>query len=175
MLTTVRVRFFRSHNKKYGKNLGGEEMEEVKIELTFEEVKKKILAGERDFRGAIIKGGLNLLNLRGATIKDSLGLDFRKATIHGHMDITEATISGDLDFAGAIIEGGLSLKKATIKGELDFEGAIIKGHLDLIGTTIEGNLYLSTKEGPTTIYVRKEMAQLVHWSAPRISLVIEQH
>jgi hypothetical protein len=41
-----------------------------------------------------------------------------------------------------------------------------------VEATIEGCLDLSFKEGPRKIYVSPEMAQLVHWSAPNVPLVV---
>ena len=73
---------------------------------------------------------------------------------------------------GATIDGDLDLEGATIKGSLNLSGATIKGSLYLEGATIEGCLDIFTKEGPGRIYVNPEQAQLVHWSAPNVPLVV---
>jgi hypothetical protein len=59
--------------------------------------------------------------------------------------------------------------------ELSAEEVIVKileSDLDFRGATIKDFLDLSTKEGPTKIYVDSKKAQLVHWAAPTVPLVV---
>ena len=54
----------------------------------------------------------------------------------------------------------------------NFSGTTIKGNLYLGGATIKGELNLTTKKGPTQIFVSPSMAQLIHWAAPTIPMVV---
>lgn len=87
-------------------------------------------------------------------------------------DLEGFTIEGTLDLGEAIIRGILDLGEVTIEGGLNLEGATIGSCLNLEGAIIEGTLNLSTKSGPTRIFVTPGLAQLVHWSAPTIPLVV---
>ncbi|MCD6500904.1 pentapeptide repeat-containing protein [bacterium] len=151
--------------------------------LSPEEVKRQIFEeGRSDFEEVIIiEGSLDLnglifdypeLNLTNVTIQGSLG--FNEATIKGNLWLIGATINGDLDLGRGIVNGVLNLDNATIRGNLYLPEATLKDVLSLEGTIIEGDLDLSTDKGPTRIYVDYRNAELVHFAAPTVSLIVKR-
>lgn len=130
----------------------------MKEELTAEEVGAEIRNGRTDFRGRTIKGELALVN---------------------------RTIDGNLLFKGAIFIGsGVRFNGTTVKGYLDFENAAFEQKiedpmssgtfLDITNIHVVGPIILAFKKPPTKIYVSPEIAELVHWAAPAVPLVVVQ-
>lgn len=72
----------------------------------------------------------------------------------------------------AIFLTALQAREKIAEGYLDLGGATIEGDLGLGGATIEGHMDLSFKKGPREIQVSPKQAQLVHWAAPTIPLVV---
>jgi len=130
------------------------------------------IKGFLDFSGAVIEGFLNFsgaiiegfLDLSGVTIRSFLNLI--TANIGGCLDIGEATIGGDLNLSGAIIEGFLDLSGVT------FEDQPCTSCLNLERVTIKSGLDLSFKKEPNKIFVSQDLAQIVHWAAPTVPLVV---
>jgi len=141
-----------------------------KKELTAREAEEGIEKGwGTDLKDKIIKGDLDLSV---ATIVG--GLHFKNVTIEGSLFLPEAIIKGDLWLEETIITGALLLHGATINGKLWLDRTFIEDFLNLEGATINNSLNLATRKGPTKIYVDEEMAQLVHFAAPNIPLVVKK-
>ena len=158
----------------------------------------KILSGEQttdprfitNLKGVTVNEWLHLdkktipgpfLNLKGIIIKGAISL--HRATIEGNFNLEEAVIESETDLIEAVVKGHLFFRKATFKGNvflgnavieggLFLDEAILEGALDLQGAVIKGSISLATRKGPSKIYVYRDMAELVHWAAPTIPLVM---
>ncbi|OHA67267.1 MAG: hypothetical protein A3C82_00185 [Candidatus Wildermuthbacteria bacterium RIFCSPHIGHO2_02_FULL_47_12] len=129
------------------------------------------VGGTVDLEGVTIKGDLNL---NSAVIKG--GLDLNRVTIEGNLFLQCARIGSGIDLRNATIKGDLILDEARVDGSLTLSGATIGGALHFTvfnNAVIKGGLDLTTKQGPVCIYVGKRCAQLVHWAAPSIPLVVD--
>jgi len=129
----------------------------MKEELTAEEVVAEVRSGYEDFRGRTIKGETTLSN---------------------------QIINGNLLFQGAVFTGSVHLNCAVIKGILDFENAVFEQKikdptssgtfLDMTNIQVTGCIILAFEKPPAKIYVSLEIAELVHWAAPTVPLVVVQ-
>jgi hypothetical protein len=143
-------------------------LEEKKV-LTADEVKKKILEGRGDFSNLIINGSSMFSE---ETIENTLV--FNGTIIKGELNFVKTIVRGSLYFREATVEDNIGFLETFITGILDFSRAVIKDSMFFRETTALGGIDLSTKNGPTKIYVSEEMAQLIHFSAPTIPLVIKK-
>jgi len=146
------------------------------VTLTQKEAVERLL--NRDHLENVIINGIRIPNwktdyavmMRKIICAGNITLD--GAVINGDVYIGKAVISGSLYLDGAEIEGNLTLSGISIGGNLGLGNASIKGNLYLNGATIKGVIKLATKRGPSMIFVSPDMAELVHWSAPTIPLVV---
>ena len=167
-----------------------------------EEVSKLIQEGKMPF-GAVVKFGLNLrekewhgnwLLNRISIVEGNLDLfkvivtgrlDLSHMIINGSLTLYEATIGsnsylGNMVIKGSLIaqraniDGALFLDYATIDGDLILEDSTIRDFLDLRGIKVHGTLNLATKKAPKMIIVSPDMAELVHFAAPTVPLVVNK-
>ena len=94
------------------------------------------------------------------------------AVINGTVYVRGAIIKGNLYLDSALIKGYLILSGTSVEGKLDLDGASIGGDLYLEKVAVKGSINLSFKSGPRKIFVSPDMAELVHWAAPIIPLVV---
>ncbi|TAN57405.1 hypothetical protein EPN15_04405 [Patescibacteria group bacterium] len=147
------------------------------IKLSENEAKEKLKKDARFEDDATIKETLYLYGWKedelilGGSIVYSNDLIIDTASI-GMIDLTGAIIEGNLEILCTSIKYDLELTNATIAGELDLEGTSFGGDLYLCGIKVYGTINLNTESGPRKIFVSPDMAELVHWSAPTIPLVV---
>lgn len=125
--------------------------------LTPNEAKKLILADKEIPRGAIIDGDLVLVEQ-----------NFTEDTI---IKLDEVIVNGSLDISKTAIKA-LILRKTHIKGMFLCRETLIQDFLDIRNTKIDEHINLTFRKNPKEIYVSKELAEIIHLSAPTTPLVI---
>jgi len=128
-----------------------------------------IVKQKLDLSGSTVKGRLSLTNM----IIDGF-LNLEKINIKSTLYLIGITVTGNLILKEANIGGHLELANAMIGGDLNLEDAIIGEELDLRGINIGGNLNLTTKKRLKRILVSETMAQLVHFAAPTVPLIVDR-
>ena len=103
-----------------------------------------------------------------------LPVDLKGKTIVGDLDIYGETIERFVDLANTTVKGDLNFGNTTFKRGLSLSGAIVEGILNAGGMIFKKVIDLSTKEGPKKIWVDQKNAQMMHWAAPNIPLVIRK-
>ena len=120
----------------------------------------------------IIEGNIDL---SGQTIESELNLF--DSEIRGYLNLSMTIIKGGVWISSTEIKGYLDLRQAKIEGDLSLrgiDGSTLHNELLLEGVSIRGYLNLAAKKGPTVIYVEPEIAEIVHWAAPNIPIVVRQ-
>lgn len=117
--------------------------------------------------GIVVCGSLGL---QGTTIRQNL--NFERALIKGDMSLANADIGGRAFLVAAQFGGSMDLSCAVVRDVLDLGGTNVVGNLDLSGAILNGLNFcgLEVSEG---IIVDEKMAQLVHFSAPNIPLMVK--
>lgn len=150
-------------------------------------------AGDRILSGAPILEGTTItdtLHLEGKTIKGDvnlIGVNFEHLVFKNmkldSLDLSGSTFKSGLGFTKVSFNDYLCLEKIMTGSSLTIEGTTIEGFLNLnyslIGsfmhffeTSVLGNIFFAFKKGPAYILVNERMAQLIHWSAPNVPLVV---
>lgn len=144
--------------------------EQEKTVISAEEAKAKILAGKC---------------LEGVIIKDKLVFDgmegFRLIALEKGFCLKNVRLMDGLFVSGST-PTVVYFENVTIKGDLAFNNIEVisfvlndvwlEGDLEFIETVINGLFRLSFTKAPEKIFVNKKNAQLIHWAAPTVPLVI---
>lgn len=144
--------------------------------ITGKEATKRLKTGKY-LRDLTIVGDTHLsdsnheyVNMDSVIIDGSLVFD--GAVFNKSFFVNKTGIYGKLDIINVIFNDGLSLNSTKIEGDLRLMNVVINGVLDLCNIRIGGTLILGVNKGPEKILVSPNMAELVHWAAPTIPLVV---
>lgn len=141
-------------------------------------VERTQIHGDALFNGAVVHCGMcasdivcwGKLDLRGAVVRQNLNI--QRAVIKGDASLISVSIGGRIFSVAARFGGDVNLSCAVVSDVLDLGGASINHNLDLRGALLSG-LNLTGLKDVEGIVVDEKMAQLVHFSAPNIPLMVE--